>query len=72
MTTFMKLERSVVSNNEPTIVNVAQIKGVSKTIVKDSVIFLDEDCKVFTSLSVDEVFDAMRGLHIPGVTLIKV
>ena len=72
MTTFMKLDGSVVANNEPTIVNVAQIKGVSKVMVGCNAIFLDGDHKVFTKLSLDEVFDALRGLHIPGVTLIKV
>jgi hypothetical protein len=68
----MKLESYVVSDNKPTIINVAQIRGVSRATAEYSAIFLDGDYKVFINLSVDEVFDALRGLHVPGVTLIKV
>jgi hypothetical protein len=68
----MKLESSVVSNNTTAIINVNHIKGVAKTMTNYSVIFLDDTFRVYTRLNVDEVFDALRGLPIPGVTLIKV
>ena len=71
MTTFMKLDQSIVANHTTIIVNVNHIRHVTKAYISGTVIVWGNNHSVNVTLNTDEVFDALRGLPIPGVTLIK-